>query len=70
MSWVDSIKDKSRFSPETLKRWRAESVNAKKQHKDLMKNPHRNLPSTAPARMAYEERQQAKQKALSKLKNK
>ena len=44
------------------------SPRAKKQFAELMKNPHRNLPSTAPARMASEERHEAKHKALKKLK--
>ena len=62
MSWTDKL-DKSKYSAETIKKWKADEVGAKKQHKALMANPHRNLPDTAPARMAYDDRH-AKSSAL------
>lgn len=44
------------------------SPKAKRQFAELMKNPYRNLPDTAPARMAYENKNHSKSKALLKLK--
>ena len=63
MSWMDKL-DKSKYSPETLRKWKLDEMRAKKQHRALMKNPLRDLPSTAPAVLSSE----AKAKALKNKK--
>ena len=66
MNWTDNL-DKSKYSPETLARWKKDAIRAKKQHSILMKNPHRDLPDLSPARMAHDDRMKsAKSKALMK----
>lgn len=55
LSWTAGL-DKSKYSPETIARWKADEHKAGKQFAQLQKNPHKDLPSTAPARMAYDDR--------------
>ena len=62
-TWIDRMtkEQRAKYSPETLNKWRASAIDARKQMDALQKNPHRNLPSTAPARMAYDDSQREKQ---------
>ncbi len=47
-SWTDSL-DRSKYTPETIARWKKDESRAGKQFQALQKNPFRHLPSTAPA---------------------